>query len=48
MSVVYYIIISIFALVLLYNLIRKKEKFQNLIPLALVVVVFALRALHIK
>ncbi|MGN1163935.1 MAG: hypothetical protein ACI4S4_03910 [Candidatus Ornithospirochaeta sp.] len=47
-SVLYYVIITIFALVLLYALATKKEKLPILISIAIVAVVFALRALHIK
>lgn len=48
LSIVYFIIITIFVLILLYALLTRKEKFPVLVCLAIVTVVFALRALHIK
>ena len=48
LGILYYAIITIFALVLLYALATKKEKLPVLISIAIVTVVFVLRALHIK
>ena len=47
-SILYYIIITLFSLVLLYELITRKDRVVILICIATVLVVFALRALHIK
>lgn len=47
-SIFYYIIITIFALVLLYQLITRKDRVVILISIATVLIPFALRALHIK
>lgn len=48
LSIVYYVIISILALLLLVNLATKKKSLPILVSIALVAVTFALRALHIK
>ena len=47
-SILYYIIITLFSLVLLYKLITRKDRIVILISIATVLIVFALRALHIK
>lgn len=47
-SILYYIIITLFSLVLLYELVTRKDKIVILISIATVLIVFALRALHIK
>ena len=47
LQVIYYIIISVFALLLLYNALKKRP-FTELVCIAYVLVTFALRALHIK
>lgn len=47
LQVIYYFIISVFALLLLYNLLKKRP-FTELVCIAFVLVTFALRALHIK
>ena len=47
-SILYYIIITLFALVLLYELITRKDRVVILISIATVLVTFALSALHIK
>lgn len=47
-SILYYIIITLFSLVLLYELITRKDRIVILISIATVLIVFALRALHIK
>lgn len=46
-ELIYYIIISAMALLLLYNLVRKRPV-NELVCVALVLVTFALRSLHIK
>lgn len=46
-EILYYIIISVLALLLLYNLLKKRP-LDELACLAVVFVTFALRALHIK
>lgn len=47
-SILYYIIITLFSLVLLYELVTRKDRIVILISIATVFIVFALRALHIK
>ena len=47
-SSLYYIIITLFSLVLLYELVTRKDRIVILISIATVLIVFALRALHIK
>ncbi|MGN1177483.1 MAG: hypothetical protein ACI4SI_00415 [Candidatus Ornithospirochaeta sp.] len=47
-SILYYIIITLFSLVLLYELVTRKDRIVILISIATVLIVFALRALHIK
>ncbi|MCI7454134.1 MAG: hypothetical protein MSA93_02350 [Spirochaetales bacterium] len=47
-SILYYIIITLFSLVLLYELVTRKDRTVILISIATVLIVFALRALHIK
>lgn len=47
LQVIYYLIISVMSLFVLFNLIRKREWFE-LICIAVVLVTFVLRALHIK
>lgn len=47
-SILYYIIIILFSLVLLYELVTRKDRIVILISIATVLIVFALRALHIK
>lgn len=47
-SIIYYIIITLFSLVLLYELVTRKDRIVILISIATVLIVFALRALHIK
>ncbi len=47
LQVIYYIIISLFALLLLFNILKKRP-FIELVCIAYVLVTFALRALHIK
>ncbi|MDD2233214.1 MAG: hypothetical protein PHO44_03935 [Sphaerochaetaceae bacterium] len=47
MQVVYYIIISIFSLLLAYCMLKKRPM-KDLICIAIMLVTFALRALHIK
>lgn len=47
MQIIYYIIISILAVMLLYCMTRKKP-LKDLVCIAIVLVTFALRALHIK
>ena len=47
-SILYYIIITLFSLVLLYELVTRKDSIVILISIATVLIVFALRALHIK
>lgn len=46
-SIVYYVIISLLSLLLLASLLKKRSV-PELISIALVLVTFALRALHIK
>ena len=46
-SIVYYVIISLLSLLLLVSLLKKRSV-PELISIALVLVTFALRALHIK
>ena len=47
LQIIYYVIITVFALLLLANILRKRS-FTELVCLAFVVVTFTLRALHIK
>ena len=47
-SILYYIIITLFSLVLLYELVTRKDRIVILISIVTVLIVFALRALHIK
>ena len=47
-SILYYIIITLFSLVLLYELVTRKDRIVILISIATVLIVFAPRALHIK
>lgn len=47
LQVIYYFIISVFAILLLLNIIKKRP-FAELVCIAIVLVTFALRALHIK
>ena len=47
LQIIYYVIISVFALFLLYNIVKKRS-FAELVCIAFVLVTFALRALHIK
>ena len=47
-SILYYIIITLFSLVLVYVLVTRKDRIVILISIATVLIVFALRALHIK
>ena len=47
-SILYYIILTLFSLVLLYELVTRKDRIVILISIATVLIVFALRALHIK
>jgi len=46
-QIVYYVIISVMALLLLYNAVKKRPV-NELVCVAIVLVTFALRALHIK
>ena len=47
LQIIYYVIITVFALLLLANILIKRT-FTELVCLAFVVVTFTLRALHIK
>lgn len=47
-SILYYLIITIFALIFLYELITRKDRVVILISIATVLIPLALRALHIK
>ncbi|MBQ7645255.1 MAG: hypothetical protein IJS84_09555 [Spirochaetales bacterium] len=47
LQVIYYIIITVFALLLLLEIVKKRP-FVELVCIAFVLVTFALRALHIK
>ena len=47
LQIIYYVIITVFALLLLANILRKRP-FTELVCLAFVVVTFTRRALHIK
>ena len=47
LQVIYYIIITVFALLLLLEIVKKRP-FVELACIAFVLVTFALRALHIK
>lgn len=47
-SILYYIIITLFSLVLLYELVTRRDRIVIVISIATVLIVFALRALHIK
>lgn len=46
-SIVYYAVISLLSLLLLASLLKKRPVYE-LISLAVILVTFALRALHIK
>ena len=46
-SVIYYVLISLLAVLLLISLLKKRS-LPELISLAVILVTFALRALHIK
>ena len=46
-SIVYYVLISLLAVLLLISLLKKRS-LPALISLAVILVTFALRALHIK
>lgn len=46
-QIVYYVIISLMTLLLLYNAMKKRPV-NELVCIAVVLVTFALRALHIK
>ena len=46
-SIIYYVVISLLAVLLLVNLLKKRP-LSELISLAVILVTFALRALHIK
>ncbi|MBR2282746.1 MAG: hypothetical protein IJ863_09010 [Spirochaetales bacterium] len=47
LQVLYYIMITVFALLLILEIIKKRP-FKELVCVAVVLVTFALRALHIK
>lgn len=47
LQIIYYVIVSVFALLLLANILKKRP-FAELVCIAFVLVTFALRALHIK
>lgn len=47
LQVIYYIIITVFALLLLLEIVKKRP-FVEFVCIAFVLVTFALRALHIK
>lgn len=47
LQVIYYIIITVFALLLLLEIVKKRP-ITELVCIAVVLVTFALRALHIK
>ena len=46
-SIVYYVLISLLAVLLLVDLLKKRP-LPELISMAIILVTFALRALHIK
>ena len=46
-SIIYYVVISLLAVLLLVNLLKKRP-LPELISLAVILVTFALRALHVK
>ena len=46
-SIIYYVLISLLAVLLLISLLKKRSV-PELISLAVILVTFALRALHIK
>lgn len=46
-SIIYYVLISLLAVLLLISLLKKRS-LPELISLAVILVTFALRALHIK
>ena len=46
-SIVYYVLISLLAVLLLVSLLKKRSV-PELVSLAVILVTFALRALHIK
>ena len=47
LQVIYYIIITVFAVLLLLEIVKKRP-FTELVCVAIVLVTFVLRALHIK
>ena len=47
LQIIYYVIISVFALLLLFEIVKKRP-LSELVCIAFVLVTFALRALHIK
>ena len=47
LQVIYYIIITVFALLFLLEIVKKRP-FAELVCIAYVLVTFALRALHVK
>ncbi len=47
LQILYYVIISVFALLLILEIVKKRP-FRELVCIAYVLVTFALRALHIK
>lgn len=46
-SIIYYVVISLLAVLLLVDLLKKRS-LPELISLAVILVTFALRALHVK
>ena len=47
LELLYYVIISVLAVLLVVNIVKKRD-FPELVAIAVVLVTFALRALHIK
>ena len=47
LELIYYVIIAVMAVLLLVNLLKKRDR-PELVCIAVVLVTFALRALHIK
>ena len=47
LQIIYYVIVTVFTLLLLVNILKKRP-FTELVCIAFVLVTFALRALHIK
>ena len=47
LELIYFVIIAVMAVLLLVNLLKKKD-WPELVSIAVVLVTFALRALHIK